>query len=236
MNCIIIDDEEFSREITALLVSRVEKIKLLGSFSDAIDALKFINSSEEDIDLVLLDIHMPNFSGIDFIKTIKHPFQIILITFDSKFGSEAYNYDYVADYLIKPITEERFNKAMERVERKIKLTQKILVETDESAKDIYININKRLIKIEINTISYIKANGDYVLIKSDSENFIVHTTLKKIEQKLPKSIFVKTHRSYLVNKQRIIDIKDYTVLIGKEVIPIGKKNREELFKNINLLK
>lgn len=236
MNCIIIDDEEFSREITTLLVSRVEKIKLLGSFSDAIDAIKFINNSEEIVDLVLLDIHMPNFSGIDFIKTVKHPFQIILITFDSKFGSEAFNYDYVADYLIKPITEERFNKAIERVEKKIKFAQKTTAEHDENAKDIYININKRLIKIEINTISYIKANGDYVLIKTDKENYIVHTTLKKIEEKLPKSIFVKTHRSYLVNKHRIIDIKDYTVLVGKEIIPIGKKNREELFRSINLLK
>ena len=236
MNCIIIDDEELSREIIALIISRNKNLKLVGSYSNAIDAIKFINNSEEKIDLVFLDIHMPTFSGIDFIQTVKKQFQIVLITFDEKFGSEAFNYDYVTDYLIKPITEERFDRAIERVENRIKILPNIISESGETVKDIYINIDKRLIKIEIKNIIYIKANGDYIFIKTDKENFTVHTTLKKIDEKLPKTLFIKAHRSYIINKEKIIDIKDYTVLLGKDIIPIGKKHREELLRSLNLLK
>jgi DNA-binding LytR/AlgR family response regulator len=236
MNCIIIDDEEFSREITSLVVTRNEKLNLIGSFSDAIDAIKFINNSTETIDVVLLDIHMPTFSGIDFIQTVKQPFQIVLITFDEKFGSEAFNFEYITDYLIKPITEERFNRAIERVENKLKYAPKTNSEIDEKIKSIYINIDKRLIKIEIEDIFYIKANGDYIFIKTEKENFTVHTTLKKMEEKLPKSIFIKAHRSYIINKQKIIDIKNHTILLGNDIIPIGKKHRNDLLNNINLLK
>ena len=236
MNCIIIDDEELSREIIALIISRNKNLKLVGSYSNAIDAIKFINNTEKKIDLVFLDIHMPTFSGIDFIQTVKKQFQIVLITFDEKFGSEAFNYDYVTDYLIKPITKERFDRAIERVENRIKILPNIISESGETVKDIYINIDKRLIKIEIKNIIYIKANGDYIFIKTDKENFTVHTTLKKIDEKLPKTLFIKAHRSYIINKEKIIDIKDYTVLLGKDIIPIGKKHREELLRSLNLLK
>ena len=236
MNCIIIDDEELSREIIALIISRNKNLKLVGSYSNAIDAIKFINNTEKKIDLVFLDIHMPTFSGIDFIQTVKKQFQIVLITFDEKFGSEAFNYDYVTDYLIKPITEERFDRAIERVENRIKILPNIISESGETVKDIYINIDKRLIKIEIKNIIYIKANGDYIFIKTDKENFTVHTTLKKIDEKLPKTLFIKAHRSYIINKEKIIDIKDYTVMLGKDIIPIGKKHREELLRSLNLLK
>ena len=107
--------------------------------------------------------------------------------------------------------------------------------SDTSVKEIYVNIDKRLIKIEISSINFIQANGDYILIKTEGTNYTVHTTLKKIEDKLPKSSFLKIHRSYVINVNKIIDIQDSTVLIGKDLIPVSKNNRPILMESINLL-
>ena len=107
--------------------------------------------------------------------------------------------------------------------------------SDSSVKEIYINIDKRLIKIDISSINFIQANGDYILIKTEGTNYTVHTTLKKIEDKLPKNSFLKIHRSYIINVNKIIDIQDSTVLIGKDLIPVSKNNRPILMESINLL-
>ena len=107
--------------------------------------------------------------------------------------------------------------------------------SDSSVKEIYVNIDKRLIKIDISSINFIQANGDYILIKTEGTNYTVHTTLKKIEDKLPNSSFLKIHRSYIINVNKIIDIQDSTVLIGKDLIPVSKNNRPILMESINLL-
>jgi DNA-binding LytR/AlgR family response regulator len=235
MKCIIVDDEKLAREVLSLQVLKSSHLILKGAFDNAIDAIKYLNE-ENDIDLIFLDIHMPNFSGFDFIKTIKNPPQIILVTTDKNFAIEAFNYDCVTDYLAKPIQQERFDRAIERV--KINNVSSVVKRpnyNDVGTKDIYINIDKRLVKIDIFTIKFIHANGDYILINTETQNYIVHTTLKKMELKLPKSCFVKTHRSYLININKIIDIQDNSVLIGKQLIPISKGNKTILFESLNLL-
>ena len=100
---------------------------------------------------------------------------------------------------------------------------------------LYVNINRRLVKIEYNKIYLIEAKGDYVIIKTEKENYTVHTTLKKIIEKLPRSLFLKIHRSFVINYTRIIDIEDNSVLINKDVVPISRSLRPELMKKINLL-
>lgn len=238
MNCIIIDDENFARDVLATLIFKTPDIVLVDEFTNAIDAIKYLNSGNE-VDFIFLDIHMPNFSGIDFIQTIKNPPQIILVTSDKNFAAEAFNYDCVTDYLLKPITEERFERAVKRTVNKIKtkpnLTPKYINPLDLTIKEIYVNIDKKLIKIDIMSINSIQANGDYIIIKTENKNIIVHTTLKKIEGSLPKSIFLQIHRSHIINTNKIIDIKDSTVLIGKELIPLSKGYRSELLQRLNML-
>jgi DNA-binding LytR/AlgR family response regulator len=178
---------------------------------------------------------MPNFSGFDFVQTIKNPPKIILVTVDKNFALDAFNYNCIADYLVKPIEEDRFNRAVKRIS--VKKEQPVItpINPDTTTKEIYVNIDKRLIKIDIASINFIQANGDYILIKTEINNYTVHTTLKKIEEKLPKSSFIKIHRSYIINVNKIIDIQDSTVLIGKELIPVSKNNRSILMESINLL-
>ena len=234
MKCIIIDDEKFAREVLSIMILKSPELILVEEFSNAINAMKYLNNDNK-VDLIFLDIHMPNFSGFDFIQTIKNPPQVILVTTDRNFALDAFSYDCIADYLVKPIEEDRFSRAIQRVKSKREQTLNLSAENDLGVREIYVNIDKRLIKIDLFSINSIQANGDYISIKTENKNYTVHTTLKKIEEKLPKSIFLKIHRSHIINIQKIIDIQDSTVLIGKDVIPVSKNNRAELMKNLILL-
>lgn len=239
MNCIIVDDEMAARTIVAHLCDQVESLNVIDQFSNAMQAIKFLNKN--DIDLIFLDIHMPDFTGFDFIDTLKNPPKIVLTTSDRNFAIEAFEYDCIVDYLVKPITLPRFMKAMTKAQN-VKVAPASLREETPTAsseiateKEMYVNIDRRLIKIEFDKIYLIEAKGDYILIKTDEKSYTVHSTLKKIEEKLPDSLFLKVHRSYIINIKRIIDIEDNSVLIERDVVPISRSNRPELMRRLNLL-
>ena len=237
MNCIIIDDEATARAIINQLCSNVDSLTVLEEFPNAIQAIKYLN--QNDVDLIFLDIHMPDFTGFDFIETIKSPPKIVLTTSDANFAIQAFEYDCIVDYLVKPITPERFSKAIQKAESSALTNASKSKASDEvettSGNDLYVNIDRRLIKIDIPSIYLVEAKGDYILIKTEDKNYTVHSTLKKIEEKLPDSLFLKIHRSYIINVDKIIDIEDNSVLIKKDVIPVSRSNRPELMKRLNLL-
>lgn len=243
MKCIIIDDEGLARDILSNMVSKDPDLHLEQEFSNAIQALKYINQQPGDVDIIFLDIHMPDFTGFDFIQTLKNPPAIILVTSDKNFAIEAFEYDCVVDYLVKPITEERFLKATRKAKAQ-KTAQAAAPQAASPAKDdmpkdttteFYVNIDRRLIKIDIPSINIVEAKGDYIHIKTEGKNYIVHSTLKKIEEKLPQSLFLKVHRTYIINTRKIVDIEDNSVLIGKDVIPVSRNNKPELMKRLNML-
>jgi len=236
MNCIIIDDEAAARSIISHLCSNVTSLIVLDEFPNAIQAIKYLNQNE--VDLIFLDIHMPDFTGFDFIETLKNRTKIILTTSDSNFAIQAFEYDCIVDYLVKPITSERFQKAIRKAEKmspKMVATSSSDKEVISSGNDLYINIDRRLIKIDIPSIYLVEAKGDYILVKTEDKNYTVHSTLKKIEDKLPINLFLKIHRSFIINITKIVDIEDNSVLIKKDVIPVSRSNRPELMKRLNLL-
>jgi two-component system, LytTR family, response regulator LytT len=236
MDCIIIDDEKMARVIIKTLCNEIDDLHISGEFSNAMQAMKFLN--ENTIDLIFLDIHMPNFSGLDFIKSLKNPPKIILTTSDTKFALEAFEYDFILDYLVKPIKLPRFIKAIEKVNKKeisSNSTASQINNTPDVENDFYINIDRRLIKIDLPSIYLIEAKGDYIKIKTENQDYTVHSTLKKIEEKLPESLFLKIHRSYIINLKKIVDIEDNSVLIKKDVIPVSRSKRPELMKRLDLL-
>ncbi len=237
MNCIIIDDEEMARAIIAQMVANHNDLTIVNEFSNAIQAIKYLNQNE--VDLIFLDIHMNDFTGFDLIQSLRNPPKTILITSDKNFAIEAFEYDCIIDYIVKPITKERFLKSIQKVYTAIETASSIIktkktVENDNS-NEFYINIDRRLIKIEFSTLNCVEAKGDYIHIKTEGKNYIVHSTLKKIEEKLPKNTFLKVHRSFIINTKKIIDIQDNSVLIGKDVIPVSRANRAELMNILNLL-
>lgn len=238
MNCIVIDDEMLARAIIVEYITSQTKIKVAEEFSNAIQAIKYLN--ENQVDVVFLDIHMPDFTGFDFIKTLKNPPSIILITSDKNFAFEAFEFDCIVDYLVKPISEERFKRAIEKLNfrhQSPKLLEKTKEKpiTLEETNEFYVNIGHRLIKIDIPSVNLVKAEGDYIVIKTETNTYMVHTTLKKIEDKLPSDLFLRVHRSYIINTKKIIDIEDNSVLIGKDVIPVSRRNRPDLINRLNLL-
>ena len=234
MNCIIVDDDSTAKLIVAELCSRYENINVLADFSNAIDAIKFVNVNE--VDLVFLDIHMPSFSGFDFIQTLKNPPKIILTTSDRNFALEAFEYQSVVDYLVKPIELDRFQKAIDKLDNFMpnSVSPSPLNESNQK-KELYVNVDRRFVKINLSDINVVEAKGDYIRIKMDDKNHIVHSTLKKIEEKLPDDIFLKVHRSFIINLSKIVDIEDNSVLINQDVIPVSRSNRKELMERLNLL-
>ncbi len=181
MNCIIIDDEATARAIISQLCSNESSLNVLEEFPNAIQAIKYLNQHE--VDLIFLDIHMPDFTGFDFIETIKNPPKIILTTSDPNFAIQAFEYNCIVDYLVKPIVPERFSKAIVKAQAIPNIVKEDIGASDEvetsSGNDLYINIDRRLIKIDIPTIYLIEAKGDYIQIKTETKNYTVHSTMKK---------------------------------------------------------
>ncbi|MEE3245178.1 MAG: LytTR family DNA-binding domain-containing protein [Bacteroidota bacterium] len=239
MNCIIIDDEALARSIIRNHCDKTADVEVVAQFENAISAIKYLNQNE--VDLIFLDIHMPDFTGFDFIQTLKNPPRIVLTSSDRNFAIEAFEYGCIVDYLVKPVTLPRFLKAVQKAQQFVASTEPIQDTSvqsqpqQETENDLYINIDRRLIKLNFDSILIIEAKGDYILIKTEGKNYTVHSTLKKIEEKLPENRFLKIHRSYVINYHKIIDIEDNSVLIAKDVIPISRSNRPILMKRLNLL-
>ena len=235
MICIVIDDDITARLIIKQLCSVSNEVAVIEEFSSAIEAIKYLNSN--DVDLIFLDIHMPSFSGFDFIETLKSPPKIILTTSDKNFALQAFEYECVVDYLVKPIAKERFDKSLSKLAglKKEIISREIKETSNDESSFIYVSVDRRLVKINIPDICFVEAKGDYISIKTQSKNYIVHSTLKKIEEKLPSSLFIRIHRSFVINISEIVDIEDNSVLIQKSVIPVSRSNKSELMRRLNLL-
>lgn len=231
MNCIIIDDDLMSRRIIEEFVNRTDQLNLLSSYENAVDAINAFNT-EEDIDLIFLDIEMPEMSGIDFLETLTNPPQIIIISSKDKYALDAFNYD-VTDYLLKPISYSRFFKAVNKAN--VRFKNKVDPRDDE----IFIKKNSALVRLKYQDILWVEALENYVIFNTFSEKYTIHFTMKAIEQKLPSNRFTRVHRSYIVNTSSINVIEDNSVIIkthdGSKSIPIGKSYKDKLMGDINLI-
>lgn len=238
MKCIIVDDEATARAIMEELCSNFPELEVVEQFPNALEALKFLNQHE--VDVIFLDIHMPLLTGIDFIQTVKNPPKVVFTTSDKEFAHEAFEYDFIVDYLVKPVRHERFQKTIGKLKSAFARDlagEGVSSYTTEQQKDedLYINIDRRLIKLKMGEILLIEAKGDYIDIKTTTKEYRVHSTLKKIREKLPESLFMQIHRSFIINFTKIIDIQDNSVLIDRSVIPISRSQRPNLMQRLNLL-
>lgn len=233
MKCIIIDDEEMCRLNIRHLCSKVENLSLLAEFANPAEALPFIQ--KESIDLIFLDLHMPELSGADFLRSVSNLPQIVITTTDTGFALDAFEFN-VTDYLIKPVSLARFLKAVEKVRERLKLQlDKEQRHSDSNVKELFVTVDRKLIKINFEDILFIEASGDYIFIHTAEKKYLTHSTLKKIEEKLPRSDFAKVHRSYIANLTKITDIQDSNLVMGAKLVPISRAQREKLISRLNLL-
>lgn len=232
MNCIVVDDNKMARTATKQLIAQVDFLNLVQECSNPIDAFNYLKT--EKVDLVFLDIEMPEMSGIELIKNLAfHPI-IILITAKKEYAVEAFELN-VADYIIKPVNLSRFMAAVSRAKELFDSKDQKLEINEKEKGYIFVRTDSVLIKIKTNEILYIQAMGDYVNIFTTGKRTTVHITLKGIEEKLPKDLFYRLHRSYLIATDHIDNVEENTAYIGKHPIPIGEQFKKELLKRINLI-
>ncbi|HBH47796.1 MAG TPA: DNA-binding response regulator [Bacteroidales bacterium] len=231
MNCIIIDDDLMSRRVIEEFVGRTEQLILLNSYENAVDAINAFNTGE-DVDLIFLDIEMPEMSGIDFLETLQNPPQIIIVSSKEKYALDAFNYD-VTDYLLKPVSYSRFFKAINKAN--VRFKNKVDTKDDE----IFIKKNSALVRLKYDQILWVEALENYVIFNTFNDKYTIHFTMKAIEQKLPNNMFTRVHRSFIVNTRSINLIEDNSIIIktkeGSKTIPIGKSYKDKLMGDINLM-
>lgn len=232
MKCILIDDDEMSCRVLEDYVNRTSFLELLQTFNNAVDAINFMKEGNS-VDLIFLDIEMPEMTGIDFLNTITNPPQIIIVSSRDKYALEAFEYS-VTDYILKPINYARFFKAANKA---LESSTKNIQDADE--KEIFIKKSNSLVKIKYSDILWVEALENYVVINTRGDKFTIHFTMKAIENHLPNSLFKRVHRSFIVNIREIFSIEDNSVVIklpeGKKIIPIGKSYKDKLLSEINLM-
>ena len=228
MNCLIVDDDKISRHIIQKYVELTEFLKLVSSCSSAIEAVNKIRY--ESIHLIFLDVEMPEMSGLEFIKTLEVRPQIILVTAHEKYAVEAFENE-VNDFIVKPVSYSRFLKAVLKAKKEFDAQQKML----SNPGYIFVKTESRIVKINTKDILSIEALADYVMIVCLRDKYIIHSTMKGIENKLPPNDFVRIHRSHIVRLDKIESIDENTLVINKKLIPIGGSFRKKLMEQINLI-
>ncbi|HOO99128.1 MAG TPA: LytTR family DNA-binding domain-containing protein [Bacteroidales bacterium] len=233
MNCIIVDDDKLSCKLLEGYVMKSTSLNLIGSYSDSIEARNVI-TERKDVDLIILDIEMPELNGFDFIKSLDSPPNIIIVTSGEGYALRAFDFN-VVDYLLKPVTYGRFCKAIDKT---IKYYSR--KETSNTGdEEIFIKKGSSLVKLKLKDIIYIEALENYVTLVTSDDKFTIHFTMKAIENQLPSGVFIRVHRSYIINKSMIQAIKENNLelTVGKTLrnIPVGKSFREDLLNDINVM-
>lgn len=225
ISCIVIEDQMPARKILQKYIGDVEILKPEGMFSNALDALDFLR--EKPVDLLFLDIHLPKLSGIDFLKVLqKKPF-VILTTAFPDYALQGYELD-VVDYLLKPFSFERFLKAVIKVERQFNgIPSELKIEKPES---ILVKVGYDLVKISIDEITYIQADGDYTHIFCKNKKHHASYPLKYWTETLPNNQFLQVHRSYIININQVSKVSPASVEIKDEVLPLGRVYKKAFMK------
>jgi DNA-binding LytR/AlgR family response regulator len=230
MNCIVVDDSKIARETIKSLIAQFNFLTLVQECENPMDAFNYIKN--KPVDLVFLDVEMPEMSGIDLIKNLNKRPIIVLVTSQKNYAVEAFALN-VTDYLVKPIDRSRFmiaiSKAKEVFENS-KVTGNL-----KDIEYIFVRSNNILLKIKITDIKYIQAMGDYVNIFTAEKRHLVHITLKDIEERLPPDKFYRLHRSYLVALDHIDNIEESSAYTGKHPVPISEQFKKGLLKKLNLI-
>lgn len=222
MDCIIIEDQAPARRILEKYIRDIGHLQLVGTFTDGLSALEFLR--EDRVDLIFLDIHLPKISGLDFLKSLTHPPQIIITTAFQDYALEGYELD-VIDYLLKPFSFQRFVKAVNKAKAAVHQQESTHPggNSHNASTDLFIKSGYEYIKIHIPNIHYIKADSDYTEIYLDGKKHLTSESLQHWETHLNENQFTRVHKSYIVNVEKILKIIGNQIYLpNNQTIPIGR--------------
>ena len=225
ISCIVVDDEKIAREVIESHLLKIPTIEICGSFNSAIEAFGFLH--ENKIDLIFLDINMPELSGISFAKSINKNIKIIFTTAYRDFAVEGFELRAV-DYLLKPISFERLLKAVYNYFDIYADTKQNTVQPTAPANFIFVRTDRRMLKIDFDAIVYIESYSDYLKIHLEKETIITRETISAIEAKLPKGKFLRIHRSYIISLKNMSSFTKEEVLINNKCLSISRSYKKEV--------
>ncbi len=233
IRCLAIDDEKLALDLLEDNISKVPFLQLAAKCKSAFEAMDILRS--QTIDLIFLDIQMPDVSGIQMLKSLHEKPLVIFTTAFSDYALEGFNLDAV-DYLLKPYTFERFLKAVNKAREYMEMhdqTQKVETGKTGFSECIFVRADYKLVKIDLNEILFIEGLGDYVKIYTGEKPILTQMSMKAMEEKLPADKFIRIHRSFIVAFNKIEYVQKQQLGISKREIPISEHYREQLFKVIN---
>ncbi len=231
IKCIIVDDEPVARDTLETLLSGIEFIKVVSKCRSAIEAFNILN--REEVDLVFLDINMPEVSGLSFAKSVNRDIKIIFTTAYREYAVEGFDLQAV-DYLLKPVSLERLLQSINKfVDMKPDLNTEIQPGNYQKKEDhVYLRSERKMVKIVFNEVMFIESTGDYIKVILDKGSIITRETITNIEGRLPRGDFIRTHRSFIVSRTKIDSFTNEYIEIGKRQIPISRSYREEVLKEL----
>jgi DNA-binding LytR/AlgR family response regulator len=227
--CLVIDDEPLARGLMRNHIQKIECLELAGECSDAMKAIEVLRNHK--VDLMFLDIQMPQITGIEFLKTLKNPPQVIITTAYRDYAIEGFELD-VVDYLLKPITFERFlksvNKYFQVSGKEDALQEEPSANSPQGEAHIYVKENKRMVKIHLHDILYIEGLSEYVRIYTNSKKIVTKTSMTNMEEKLPVNEFLRIHKSYIVSLPKIDAFTSVSIEIEGKELPVGRSYKERV--------
>jgi DNA-binding LytR/AlgR family response regulator len=231
IKCIVVDDEPLAVELLADYLQKTPGMELVLKTTHVLEALQAVQQGAGD--LLFLDIQMPELTGIQFMKIIRNACPVILTTAYSEYAMEGYEYD-VVDYLLKPVTFERFIVAVEKAKRRIELKENTPVQ-EHVAEHIFIKTEYRIQKIDLPDILYIEALRDYIAIHTLTGKILSLESLRNMEEILPAANFIRIHKSYIINQNKIEFLERGKVVINKQYLPVGDTYREKFLARIKMI-
>jgi two-component system, LytTR family, response regulator len=224
IRCVVIDDEPLARQLLSDFIKKVPELQLEGSFSNALKALEKVRKHQ--VDVLFLDIQMPDITGIEFLKTLDHKPLVIFTTAFAEHALQGFELD-VADYLLKPFDFNRFLKSINKISQRLKSESKS--DTAEKSDSFFIKDGTKLVKVELSTIRYIKGSREYVTIITGDKKIMSLQTMKSLEEILPQE-FIRIHNSYIISLPAVETLFKNKLQVGGEVFPIGITYKKKVFE------
>jgi len=230
IRCIIVDDEPLAIEVLESYADRISNLEIVATCKNAIKAFEILQ--KEQVDLIFLDIQMPKLTGIDFLKSLTKPPKVIFTTAYRDYAIQGYELD-VVDYLLKPISFDRFLKAVGKV---FDVNSTSANESDTISEEndyIYLKADKKMVKVRLHEILYIESLKDYVRVKTSNKDVITHQKISYLEEKLPEECFMRIHRSFIVATKKIETYSATTIEVPGKELPIGRLYKQGVLDRLN---